>query len=68
MFEAAWFPSKVPNGTPVYVKNGPTAPVPFNQPAPDGTPPANPPPTTAPPPPSETTTTSSTTTTAPGVL
>lgn len=68
MFEAAWFPSKVPNGTPVYVKNGPTAPVPFNQPAPDGTPPANPPPTTAPPPPSETTTTSSTTTTAPSVL
>jgi peptidoglycan hydrolase-like protein with peptidoglycan-binding domain len=62
MYDAAWFPSKVPNGTPVYVKNGPNAPVPFNQPAPDGTPPANPPPTTAPPPP-ETTTTSSTTTT-----
>jgi len=60
MFEAEWFPSKVPNGTPVYVKNGPSAPVPFNEPAPDGTKPANPPPTTAPP---ETTTTSSTTTT-----
>jgi peptidoglycan hydrolase-like protein with peptidoglycan-binding domain len=66
MFEAEWFPSKVPNGTPVYVKNGPTAPVPFNEPAPDGTPPAQPPPTTAPPsttPPPETTTTSSSTTT-----
>jgi peptidoglycan hydrolase-like protein with peptidoglycan-binding domain len=68
MFEAVWFPSKVPNGTPVYVKNGPSAPVPFNQPAPDGTPPASPPPTTAPPPPPETTTTSPTTTTAPGIL
>jgi len=61
MYEAEWFPSRVPNGTPVYVKNGPNAPVPFNQPAPDGTPPAQPPPTTAPPP--ETTTSSSTTTT-----
>jgi peptidoglycan hydrolase-like protein with peptidoglycan-binding domain len=60
MGAAEWFPSKVPNGTPVYVKNGPSAPVPFNEPAPDGTPPANPPPTTAPP---QTTTTSSTTTT-----
>ena len=60
MYDAEWFPSKVPNGTPVYVKNGPNAPVPFNQPAPDGTPPAQPPPTTAPP---ETTTSSSTTTT-----
>jgi len=67
MFEAEWFPSKVPNGTPVYVKNGPTAPVPFNEPAPDGTPPAQPPPTTAPPP-STTTSTSSTTTTTPGIL
>ena len=62
MYEAEWFPSRVPNGTPVYVKNGPNAPVPFNQPAPDGTPPAQPPPTTSPPPP-ETTTSSSTTTT-----
>jgi lipoprotein-anchoring transpeptidase ErfK/SrfK len=64
MYEAEWFPSRVPNGTPVYVKNGPNAPVPFNQPAPDGTPPASPPPTTAPPPPPETTTSSTTTTTA----
>jgi len=68
MFEAEWFPSKVPNGTPVYVKNGPTAPVPFNQPAPDGTPPASPPPTTAPPPPETTTTSSTTTTTTAPVL
>jgi len=67
MFEAEWFPSKVPNGTPVYVKNGPNAPVPFNEPAPDGTPPAQPPPTTAPPAP-VTTTSSSTTTTAPGIF
>jgi peptidoglycan hydrolase-like protein with peptidoglycan-binding domain len=71
MGAAEWFPSKVPNGTPVYVKNGPSAPVPFNEPAPDGTPPANPPPTTAPPaPPSTTTSSSSTTstTTAAGTL
>ena len=48
---AGWFPSKVPNGTPVYVKGGPIAPVPFNEPAPNGTPPAitAPPSTTAPP-------------------
>ncbi len=65
MSAAEWFPSKVPNGTPVYVKNGPSAPVPFNEPAPDGTPPAQPPPTTAAPPPPETssTSTSSSTTT-----
>ena len=68
MFEAEWFPSKVPNGTPVYVKNGPTAPVPFNEPAPDGTPPAQPPPTTAPPPPSTTTSSSTTTTTTKPIL
>jgi peptidoglycan hydrolase-like protein with peptidoglycan-binding domain len=68
MFEAEWFPSKVPNGTPVYVKNGPTAPVPFNEPAPDGTPPAQPPPTTAPPPSTTTSTSSTTTTTRPGIL
>ncbi|MBV8305804.1 MAG: murein L,D-transpeptidase [Acidimicrobiia bacterium] len=80
MYEAVWFPSKVPDGTPVYVKNGPTAPVPFNQPAPDGTPPAPPsssspappsssspaPPATSPPPPDTTTTSSTTTTTRPG--
>jgi lipoprotein-anchoring transpeptidase ErfK/SrfK len=65
MFEAEWFPSKVANGTPVYVKNGPNAPVPFNEPAPDGTPPAQPAPTTAPPP---TTSSSTTTTTAPGIF
>lgn len=63
MYEAEWFPSRVPNGTPVYVKNGPSAPVPFNEPAPDGTPPAQPPTTTSAPPPPETTTSSSSTTT-----
>jgi peptidoglycan hydrolase-like protein with peptidoglycan-binding domain len=68
MYEATWFPSKVPNGTPVYVKNGPNAPVPFNQPAPDGTPPASPPPTTAPPAPETTTSSSTTTTSAQGFL
>jgi peptidoglycan hydrolase-like protein with peptidoglycan-binding domain len=69
MYEAEWFPAKVPNGTPVYVKNGPSAPVPFNEPAPDGTPPANPPPTTPPPPPPPTTSSSTTTTTtAPGIF
>jgi lipoprotein-anchoring transpeptidase ErfK/SrfK len=69
---AEWLPSKIPNGTPVYVKNGPTAPVPFNEPAPNGTPPQTPPPTAAPPSttPPETTTTAPTTTTtaADGVL
>jgi peptidoglycan hydrolase-like protein with peptidoglycan-binding domain len=71
MGAAEWFPSKVANGTPVYVKNGPSAPVPFNEPAPDGTPPASPPATTAPPPPPSTTSSSSSTTsttTAAGVL
>jgi len=66
MGASEWFPSRVPNGTPVYVKNGPSAPVPFNEPAPDGTRPASPPPTTAPPPPPETTTSSTTTTTTSG--
>src|SRR5207237_3838783 len=48
---AGWFPSKVPNGTPVYVKGAGAAPVPFNEPAPNGTPPAiTTPPTTAAPP------------------
>jgi peptidoglycan hydrolase-like protein with peptidoglycan-binding domain len=55
-----WFPSMAPNGTPVYVKGGANAPVPFNEPAPNGTPPAPPPP---PPPPPPTTTTAPTTTT-----
>jgi hypothetical protein len=32
-----WFPSQVPNGTPVYVIGGSKAAVPFNEPAPDGT-------------------------------
>ena len=68
MYEAEWFPSRVPNGTPVYVKNGPNAPVPFNEPAPDGTPPASPPPTTAPPPEPTSTSSSTTTTTAKGFL
>jgi peptidoglycan hydrolase-like protein with peptidoglycan-binding domain len=69
MGAAEWFPYKVPNGTPVYVKNGPSAPVPFNQPAPDGTPPASPPATTAPPPTTTTSSSSTTsTTTAGGVL
>jgi peptidoglycan hydrolase-like protein with peptidoglycan-binding domain len=66
MSAAEWFPSKVASGTPVYVKNGPAAPVPFNQPAPDGTPPASPPATTAPPPPPTTTSSSSTTSTTTG--
>jgi peptidoglycan hydrolase-like protein with peptidoglycan-binding domain len=68
MGAAEWFPSKVPNGTPVYVKNGPSAPVPFNEPAPDGTPPAGAPPTTAPPASTTTTTPPTTTTTAAGLL
>ena len=65
MYEAVWFPSKVPNGTPVYVKNGPTAPVPFNQPAPDGTPPAPGPANgSAGSPPAESTTTTTTSSTS----
>lgn len=59
MSASRWFYDRVPSGTPVYVFGGPRAPVPFNTPAPDGTPPAPPqaPPTTARPP---TTTTSTT--------
>src|SRR5207244_4348779 len=34
-----WFPALVPNGTPVYVKGVGNAPVPFNEPAPNGAPP-----------------------------
>ena len=72
---AEYLPKLISNGTPVYVKNGPNAPVPFNEPAPNGTPPQTPPPTTAPTPttasPATTTTTApatTSTTTAGGVL
>lgn len=34
MSAAAWLPSQVPSGMPVYVLNGPKAPVPFNEQAP----------------------------------
>jgi peptidoglycan hydrolase-like protein with peptidoglycan-binding domain len=37
MYVSGWFPGQVPNGTPVYVLGGPTAPVPFNEPAPGDT-------------------------------
>ncbi|MDQ1397305.1 MAG: hypothetical protein QOG64_2564 [Acidimicrobiaceae bacterium] len=62
MSASMWFYNEVPSGTPVYVIGGPKAPVPFNTPAPDGTPPA--PPQSSP---STTTTTgpATTTTTAP---
>ena len=43
---AEWFPSVVPRDTPVYVLNGKVAPVPFDEPAPDGTPPSSVPTTT----------------------
>jgi peptidoglycan hydrolase-like protein with peptidoglycan-binding domain len=43
---AEWFPSVVPRDTPVYVLNGKIAPVPFDEPAPDGTPPSSVPTTT----------------------
>jgi hypothetical protein len=59
MSASKWFYDEVPSGTPVYVFGGPKAPVPFNTPAPDGTPPAAPqtPPTTATPPPTVATST-----------
>jgi peptidoglycan hydrolase-like protein with peptidoglycan-binding domain len=65
MSAAEWLPSHLPKDTPVYVLNGKIAPVPFDEPAPDGTPPSSVP-TTVPP----TTTTTrgfpfTTTTTAP---
>ena len=41
MSAAEWFPSQVPKDTPVYVQNGPTAPVPFDEPAPNGAPPSS---------------------------
>jgi peptidoglycan hydrolase-like protein with peptidoglycan-binding domain len=41
MAPAEWFPSVVPKDTPVYVLNGITAPVPFDEPAPNGAPPSS---------------------------
>ena len=38
---AEWLPSHLPKDTPVYVLNGKVAPVPFNEPAPNGAPPAS---------------------------
>lgn len=77
MASSTWFPSQVPNGTPVYVIGGSKAAVPFNEAAPDGTPPASAPSSTssssAPPrattttgvvPPTSSTTTPATTTTS----
>jgi peptidoglycan hydrolase-like protein with peptidoglycan-binding domain len=61
MSASPWMPSKVPNGTPVYVKGGPIVPAPFSEPVPTTAPP--PPPTTARP--TTTTAPATTTTTAP---
>jgi hypothetical protein len=48
MADSLWFFNTVTRGTPVYVVGGKSAPVPFNEPAPDGTPPAvTSPPTTS---------------------
>jgi len=68
MSAAGWLPSRVPNGTAVYVVGGRAAPVPLDEPAPGGPPPPRPSTTTTtrppapppPPPPTTTTTTSST--------
>jgi peptidoglycan hydrolase-like protein with peptidoglycan-binding domain len=38
---AEWFPSRVPKDTPVYVVGGKVAPVPFDEPAPNGAPPSS---------------------------
>ncbi|MBA3654608.1 MAG: murein L,D-transpeptidase [Actinobacteria bacterium] len=67
MAPAEWFPSHVPKDTPVYVLNGKAAPVPFDEPAPNGAPPSSVPTTTTAPPTSTTTGSSSfpTTTTTP---
>lgn len=46
MASSTWFPGQVPNGTPVYVIGGARAAVPFNEAAPDGTPPSSAPGTT----------------------
>ncbi|HZN14214.1 MAG TPA: L,D-transpeptidase family protein [Acidimicrobiales bacterium] len=43
---AEWLPSHLPKDTPVYVLNGKAAPVPFNEPAPNGAPPSSVPETT----------------------
>ena len=43
MSASPWMPSKVPNGTPVYVKGGPNAPAPFSEPVPPPPPPPPPP-------------------------
>jgi peptidoglycan hydrolase-like protein with peptidoglycan-binding domain len=55
MSAAGWFPGQVASGTPVYVLNGITAPVPFDEPAPNGAPPSSVP-TTSTVPPTTTTT------------
>ncbi|HVE95107.1 MAG TPA: L,D-transpeptidase family protein [Acidimicrobiales bacterium] len=60
MSSSTWFPSQVPNGTPVYVIGGSKAAVPFNEKAPDGTPPAQAPPSTTTSAPPKATTTSTT--------
>ena len=69
MSASPWVPSKIPNGTPVYVKGGPNAPAPFTEPVPPtAPPPPPPPPPTVPPtttPPTTTPATTTTTTTAP---
>jgi peptidoglycan hydrolase-like protein with peptidoglycan-binding domain len=59
MSAAGWFPSVVPNGTPVYVIGGPRAPVPFNEQAPTDNKSDAQTTTTAPPPPPPTTATTS---------
>ena len=41
MSAAEWFPKFVPRDTPVYVLNGVIAPVPFDEPAPNGAPPSS---------------------------
>jgi peptidoglycan hydrolase-like protein with peptidoglycan-binding domain len=60
MYVSMWFPSVVPNGTPVYVIGGSKAAVPFNEPAPDGTTGTGGPATTTTAAPAPTTTTSTT--------
>jgi peptidoglycan hydrolase-like protein with peptidoglycan-binding domain len=64
MYVSTYFPSLVPNGTPVYVIGGAKAAVPFNETAPDGTAGTGGPPTTT-----ATTAPPATTTTAkPGIF
>jgi peptidoglycan hydrolase-like protein with peptidoglycan-binding domain len=64
MYVSTYFPSLVPNGTPVYVIGGAKAAVPFNETAPDGTAGTGGPPTTT-----ATTAAPATTTTAkPGIF